>query len=69
MTNGSPDYKAMFDGRNSNPSGWPFAKDFGILVSPPLRIQIVKANGPEPMSGFIIDTNLLVPFSTRAVKP
>jgi hypothetical protein len=42
MTNGLPDYNAFLDGRNSVPSGYPFAKDFGILESVPLRVKIIK---------------------------
>ena len=42
MTNGLPDYKAFSDGRNAAPSGYPFAKDFGILESPPLRVRFIK---------------------------
>jgi hypothetical protein len=42
MSNGVPDYTAMVDGRNSLPSGYPFADDFGVLESGPLRVKIVK---------------------------
>jgi hypothetical protein len=42
MTNNVPDVRAMLDGRNILPSGYPFARDFGILESPPLRIKVIK---------------------------
>jgi hypothetical protein len=42
MTNGMPDLKAMTDWRNTTSRGIPFAKDFGILTSVPLRVKVVK---------------------------
>lgn len=68
MTNGLPDLKAMLDGRNIWPSGWPFAKDFGILVSPPLRIQVNKLTDPGPASP-TVNTNLVLPYFRNRVQP
>jgi hypothetical protein len=42
MSNGIPDQSAMIDARNVTGRGFPFAKDFGILPSPPLRVKVIK---------------------------
>ena len=42
MSNGVPDLKAMTDWRNASSRGFSFAKDFGILTSPPLRVIVIK---------------------------
>ena len=39
---GLPDYKAMLDGRNVTPAGYPFVGDFGVVESAPLRVQVIK---------------------------
>ena len=42
ITNGVPDEAAMVDGRNATGRGLSSIKDFGILTSPPLRVEVIK---------------------------